>query len=165
MTDPGDAGYPGAAPPHFIAREPGGEAGTLPAPVLSPGALDVEALWLGSQAMPAQSSAGGSPQGAGELDDRRQARLAPGPLQQRDLGAVQLAAIAQLFLGDPTLVRALRKLAAKRSWGLTVGDSSGLTTGTLQTESFAQCGARASRFRYLARGIGARFPEYLRRKH
>ena len=51
--------------------------------------------------------AGGRLKGAGELDDGGQARLPTSPLQQRDLSAVKLTAIAQLFLGyarfDPGL--------------------------------------------------------------
>ena len=39
-------------------------------------------------------------EGAGELDDRAEARLAAAPLEQGDLGPVQLAAEAELLLRD-----------------------------------------------------------------
>lgn len=35
-----------------------------------------------------------------QLHDRAQARLSAGSLEQRDLGAMEIAAVAQLFLGD-----------------------------------------------------------------
>ena len=48
----------------------------------------------------------------------RQARLAAGPLEQRDLGPVQLAAVAQLLLGDAGLGAGLAEIWAKRSCGV-----------------------------------------------
>jgi hypothetical protein len=36
-----------------------------------------------------------------ELQQRGEARFAPGPLEQRDLGSVQIGAFAKLLLGDP----------------------------------------------------------------
>src|SRR6478752_2989516 len=42
-------------------------------------------------------------EGAAELHNRGQARLAAGALEQRDLGAVQIAHVAELFLADAGL--------------------------------------------------------------
>ena len=121
MTDPGHVGSAGVAPPPFTSSlGTSGVRGGLGAlrRRLARRRLTSKRFAFGSQAIPAQSSFGGRLQRAGELDDRRQARLAAGPLQQRDLGAVQVAEIAQLFLGDPASVRALLRLRAKRSWGV-----------------------------------------------
>ena len=76
-------------------------------------------------------------QGACELDDGSQARLAPCALEQRDLRPVQLATVPQLFLRDADIGAGLAKICGKallRTHGM---DSLVLKTGTLQTESFS----------------------------
>ena len=92
MTAPGCVGTVGAAPPHFFFVS-----------VRGGGGLTSKRRCAGCQAMPSQSSPRRRSQRAGELHHRREARLAAGALEQRDLGPVQVAAVAQLFLGDSGL--------------------------------------------------------------
>ena len=155
MTDPGCVGQRRRPPPHFIVAAAAVPRGRR---------LDVEAA-LGRLPGDARRRARRRRlEGAGELDDRRQARLAAGPLEQRDLGPVQVAAVAQLFLGDADLGAGAAEVGGEALLGAHVGDSLGLTTGTLQTESFAAI-ARSRRFRYLAVcGISAPIHEIFTQK-
>src|SRR5215218_5781268 len=92
MTDPGHAGSAGVAPPHFISR--GARSGAR-------GPLHIEAVPLRRPGNARAELARRRLQHARQLDDRGQARLAQRPLQQRDLGPMEVAAIAELFLRDP----------------------------------------------------------------
>ena len=83
----------------------------------------------------AQLSRGGVKR-PGELHDRAQPRLAPGPLEQRDLGPVQVAAIAQLFLGDARGGAGLAKVGGEPLLRTQVTNSLKLKTKTLQTRCF-----------------------------
>lgn len=73
---------------------------TPTSPRLTSPLLDVEAALRRIPAEAIAKLGGSGLQGARQLDQRRQAWFAPGSLEQGDLGPVQLAAIAQLFLGD-----------------------------------------------------------------
>src|SRR6476646_10042462 len=100
MTDPGHVGSAGVAPPPFTywpgdshpgvwRQRPGGAASTrrsCSGAFLAPRrALDVEAPRFRQPGDPLAEFVRGRLQRPGELDDRRQARLATRPLQKRDL--------------------------------------------------------------------------------
>src|SRR5690348_4542409 len=94
MTDPGHVGSADVAPPPFAScREAALSALRR--------ALDVEAPRFRQPADALAEFARGRLQRPAELDDRRHPRLPAGPLQQRNLGTVQIAHVTELFLGDP----------------------------------------------------------------
>src|SRR5215218_5733236 len=112
MTDPGHVGSAVVAPPPFTSSAQAGVPGVCgsdrgrcrpPEALRLRRALDVEALCLRQPADSGAELVRRRLQRAGQLDDRRQPRLAPGPLQERDLGAMEIAEVAQLFLGDSGL--------------------------------------------------------------
>ena len=104
--DRADPGRPLAARQRPDLPRPGaGPAPAVPS-LAAPQSIDSEAAGAGQPADPGAELGGRRVEGAGELDDRAQARLAPAALEQRDLGPVQLAAEAELLLGDAALLDA-----------------------------------------------------------
>ena len=75
-------------------------------------------------------------EGARQLHDRAEARLAAGTLEQRDLGAVEIAAVAQLFLGDTRGGAGEAEVGGEPLLRNQVTNSSKLKTVTLQTKCF-----------------------------
>lgn len=98
--------------------------------------FDLEAVRGGRPADPRAEIARGGLQRARQLHDRAQPRLAAGPLEQRDLGAVEIAAIAQLFLGDARGGASATEIGGEPLLRTQVANSSKLKTETLQTRCF-----------------------------
>jgi len=127
--EPGDADTVGAAPPHFIALSPGSIA-------RSGRALHVEAPLRRLPGDAGTELSRRRLQRARELDDRAQARLATGSLEQRDLGPVQLAAVAELFLGDARFDAGLAEVCGEALLRSHRRRFLRVPTRTLQTERF-----------------------------
>lgn len=71
-----------------------------------------------------------------QLHDRAQARLSAGSLEQRDLSAMEIATVAQLFLGDTRGGAGAAKVGGEPLLRAQVANSSRLKTVTLQTKCF-----------------------------
>lgn len=125
--------------------------------------LDVEARLLRLPGDPRAELGRARPQRAGQLDDRRQTRLAAGPLEQGDLGAMEIAAITQLFLGNPYLGSGLAQVGGETLLGTHVADSSRLTTRTLQTVGFLDRDT-SRQVRYLPEGKPGAVPRTFTQK-
>ena len=83
-----------------------------------------------------QSSSGVTSRAPAELDDRAEPRLAAAALEQGDLGAVQIAAKAQLLLGDLASLPGFAQVDGEAVAWFHGRDSLCLTTETLQTTRF-----------------------------
>ena len=157
MTDPGASARP--ARPASLHRRAASVRLSRP-----PGAaLDVEASARQPgdrrrRARPASSSAPAS----FTIVARRGSR--PGPLEQGDLGPVQLAAVAQLFLGDADLGAGLAEICGEALLRGHRRDSSVLTDRNSTDRKFPGTVARGRGFATFCSGIGGRLSEYLRRK-
>lgn len=116
-----------APPPHFIAF-------CLARSVVAGRRLDVVAVIGRYPGNTGAEISGRRSQRASELDDSSQSGLASGTLEQRDLGAVEIAAVAQLFLRDTGGGAGTAEVGGKALLGDHRHDSLRLTTRTLQTE-------------------------------
>src|SRR4051794_5805435 len=109
MTGSGHVGTADVAPPPFISfkiargrglgwHPPSGMPCCVAPQLPARRPRDVEAVAFRNVGDALAELRRGRLQGAGELDDRRQPRLPGGALEQRDLGPVEIAEVAQLFL-------------------------------------------------------------------
>src|SRR6476620_59177 len=156
MTDPGHVGSAGVAPPPFTCSSLGGtfqgcaaaSGGRCRAFLCPRRALDVEAPGFRHPRDPLAEVVRRRLQRPGELDDRRQARLTPGPLQERDLGPVQVAEVAQLFLRDASGGAGLPQLDCETL----LGGHRGILFGCGQKlyRRYSSPGTARCWFRYLA---------------